>query len=111
MAKEINSMFEKIEGLGWTVEKETESQYRLGKYSPAGQDFSVIVDVEGDYSEDVIGGIYEAYENYDVSYEAYLWLDDTGHGRNGAPYEMEDVLSDMKDCEQMVLDLYNELAQ
>ena len=36
--------------------------------------------------------------DFDVSYEAYLWLDDTGHGRNGAPYEMIDVYEDMEEC-------------
>lgn len=30
-----------------------------------------------------------------MSYETYIWLDDTGHGRNGAPYDMIDVYNDM----------------
>ena len=42
--------------------------------------------------------------DYDVSYETYLWLDNTGHGKNGAPYELEDVLEDIKACEQYIKD-------
>lgn len=29
--------------------------------------------------------------DFDVSYETYLWLDECGHGKNGAPYDMKDV--------------------
>lgn len=39
------------------------------------------------------------YESFDPSYEAYLWLDSEGHGKNGAPYEMGDVFAEMKELE------------
>lgn len=107
MSKEIEALVKKIEDLGWSVEKEDDNEYRLGKYSPAGQDFSIVI--EGEDVEELIDSIDKAYENYDVSEQAYLWLDDTGHGRNGAPYEMKDVVADMEACEQMIKDLYDEL--
>ena len=44
----------------------------------------------------------EYYDNYDPNYETYLWLDESGHGKNGAPYEMIDVYNDMKACEEMI---------
>lgn len=34
--------------------------------------------------------------------EAYLWLDSNGHGKNGAPYRMRDVLDDMEEAEKMI---------
>lgn len=34
--------------------------------------------------------------------EAYLWLDDNGHGKNGAPYRMKDVLADMEAAEKYI---------
>ena len=34
--------------------------------------------------------------------EAYLWLDETGHGKNGAPYRMKDVVKDMEEAEKMI---------
>lgn len=32
-------------------------------------------------------------------------LDDNGHGRNGAPYRMRDVLEDMEAAEKMIEEL------
>ena len=108
MNKEIEALLSKIEDLGWGTEKEGDSEYRLCKSSPAGQDFSIAV--EGSSIEELIDNIYEAYVDFDVSYETYLWLDNTGHGTNGAPYHMKDVLEDMEACRQMIVDLYSKLA-
>lgn len=73
------------------------------KRSPAGRDFSFCVNDVHSLPELSLG-IYQAYENFDVSEETYLWLDDTGHGKRGAPYELEDVLEDVKACEQIILE-------
>ena len=35
-------------------------------------------------------------ENVDESYDAYIWLDEFGHGKDGAPHDMEDVLADQQ---------------
>ena len=107
--KELEVLFQKIENEGWSIVEEGENEYRLGKYSPHGQDFSIIV--EGETEAALIKNIHEAYENYDVSEETYLWLDHTGHGINGAPYDMKDVLEDMEACESMILELYNTLRE
>lgn len=116
MKKDINRMIERAEELGWTVTDEGDSQYTDGdnqymfsKHSPEGQDFSITV--EGDNAEDIVDNIYEAYMDFDVSYETYMWLDDTGHGKNGSPYDMRDLYDDMEACEQMILDLYGELKE
>ena len=61
-----------------------------------------------------IGNIKEYYDNFDVDEEAYLWLDETGHGKNGAPYRMKDVVEDMEEAEKMIdrlLDAIMELEQ
>ena len=39
-----------------------------------------------------------------------LWLDSDGHGKNGAPYHMRDLLEDMEACETMLEDLSIALA-
>lgn len=108
MSIAIEKLITKINDLGWVIEQEENNEYRLGKYSPFGQDFSITI--EGSTVEELIEDVYEAYVDFDVSAETYLWLDNTGHGRNGAPYEMEDVLEDMKECKKMIVDLYNELT-
>lgn len=105
---------EKIaEGLGWTVtwsENHDElCSVMFSKYSPAGQDFNCEVDYK---TLDEIGmKVFDRYESFDASYEAYVWLDDSGHGANGAPYEMIDVYNDMKACEEMLCELYQALEQ
>lgn len=75
------------------------------KRSPAGQGFSFNIWTDDDGSS-LAHDIFEYYENFDVSSEAYLWLDCTGHGMNGAPYDMKDVYEDMEACAEMVKELY-----
>lgn len=75
------------------------------KYSPAGQDFSFNIWTDDDGSS-LAHDIFEYYENFDVSSEAYLLLNCTGHGMNGAPYDMKDVYEDMEACAEMVKELY-----
>ena len=42
------------------------------------------------------------YEDIDVDYETYIWLDQWGHGKNGAPYRLRAVLEDSEAIEKMV---------
>ena len=42
----------------------------------------------------------QRYESFDVSEEAYLWLDNSGHGKNGAPYDMKDVYEDIEEAKE-----------
>lgn len=53
----------------------------------------------------------EYYEGFDVDAEAYLWLDSNGHGKNGAPYRMRDVLDDMEAAERMVEQLFDAMEE
>lgn len=73
-------------------------------YSPEGQDFFFNIWTDDDGSS-LDHDIFEYYENFDVSSEAYLWLDSEGHGINGAPYDMKDVYEDMEACKDMVEEL------
>lgn len=96
---------EKIaEELGWTVTWDKNNDgtkfVMFSQYSPAGQDFNVELDYKN--LGKIEDKLREYYDNYDPSYEAYLWLDSDGHGKNGAPYEMIDVYNDMKACEEMI---------
>ena len=83
----------------------------FSRYSPAGQDFSFEVDMEENNIQYLLDNINKYFLSYDCSKEAYLWLDDTGHGRNGAPYDMKDVYEDMQACEQAIFDLYHILLK
>lgn len=95
---------EKIaEELGWTVTWDNNDGTKfvmLSQYSPAGQDFNVELEYEN--LGEIEDKLREYYDSYDPSYEAYLWLDNYGHGKNGAPYEMIDVYNDMVACKEMI---------
>ena len=117
MDKKFEKIYEIAEREGWKVdysytdEKETDIIFSFQKYSPAGRDFCFEVCVPNDEDEYVIydsvaDAIYTYFEGFDVSYETYIWLDEEGHGKNGAPYDMSDVYKDTESCEKMIDDLW-----
>ena len=99
-------LIKKIEDAGFSIDH-NDCSFDFGKYSPAGQDFHFEIDYNDDWDlNDLAQAILKYYNNFDVSYEAYIWLDNTGHGANGAPYDMKDVYEDMKACEDYIYELY-----
>lgn len=71
-----------------------------------GQDLIVNVwDESFDSLSDVEDALWHYAEDFDPDEEAYKWLGSDGHGINGAPYHMADVLEDMEDAKQMIYDL------
>lgn len=106
MKKDIEKMIKVAQNLNWSVDIEG-NDITFKKYSPYGQDFNF--NIEADNLEDAVEKIQERCDNFDCSEEAYLWLDDTGHGTNGAPYDMKDVYEDMEACLKMMNELYENL--
>lgn len=112
----IEKMLDKIKELGWDVRVDGNS-ITVGKYSPAGMDYSFDVDITDFEKEDSILTVAELFveaihsmvDDFDPSYEAYLWLDNTGHGRNGAPYNMGDLYEDMEAIQEMLDDLWTDI--
>lgn len=105
--EDMKNMLNKIEELGWSVYGDIETGFEFGKFSDMGQDFHISLFAENE--KDLTVSIYDYYNNFDVSEEACIWLDDTGHGVNGAPYDMIDVYKDMEQCKEMILELYEDL--
>ena len=94
-----------IENAGFVIREECDNILNFSRISPAGQDFSFDIDTENDL--DLFrNNIFSYFSDFDVSYETYLWLDNTGHGKNGAPYDMKDLYEDMQECEGYILQLY-----
>lgn len=111
--KAITKFIKIVEDLNWTVDTSVNDNtiyITVSQYSPAGQDFNSCFEVEVYASyDDIINAVYDMWQNFDVSQETYIWLDETGHGKNGAPYHLEDILNDMKACDAMLETLYNKL--
>ena len=104
------------EGLGWNVtwsEQKSSMTGAVEKYAnfqqatDFGQDFSF--DAWYEKLDDLPKAVFDYWQGYDPSEEAAAWLDESGHGKNGAPYDMADVLKDMRQCESMVEELWNGL--
>ncbi len=95
---------EKIETLGFRISnwESNGNSYscEIEKYSPAGQDCYFILQCEKDNPASVSEAFKELYENYDPDKETMLWVDADGHGKNGAPYRLSDVLKDMESVER-----------
>ena len=117
MEKRFEKIYEIAQSEGWQVdysytdEKETYIMFSFEKYSPAGRDFCFEVCVQNEDDEyslyyNVADAIDTYWEGFDVSYETYIWLDENGHGKNGAPYDMSDVYKDTESCEKMIGDLW-----
>ena len=104
-----NKLIAKFEEHDFSVTCDEDGEITFGKYSPAGQDFSF--SVNADTLGELFNKIGDYYYNYDPSEEAYLWLDSTGHGRNGAPYDMKDVYEDMEACKEYIWEAYEIIGE
>ena len=101
--------------LGWSVDfsesQNGKTDVNFAKYTSYGQDFNFSVELEDDDIEAFIDNIHEYYENFDVDEEAYIWIGSDGHGKNGAPYHIADIVKDMEEAEVMMADLYEAFRQ
>ncbi len=100
--KLIEKITEIAQGLGWYVtvyEKEGEIEFR--KFSEAGQDFGFTVSINNIRSE-----ISDYIYYFDIDEQTMLWVDENGHGINGAPYHLLDIIADVTQCKNMVSELY-----
>uniref|UniRef100_UPI004029DC5E hypothetical protein n=1 Tax=Prevotella sp. TaxID=59823 RepID=UPI004029DC5E len=101
--------------LGWSVDfSETQNgktDVNFAKYTSYGQDFNFSVELKDDDMEAFIDNIHEYYGNFDVDEEAYIWIGSDGHGKNGAPYHIADIVKDMEEAEVMMADLYEAFKQ
>lgn len=96
-----------VEAEGWKVDasiyyKEQKSYFEFSKFSPAGRDFSFSAEMKCANINSLIEHLEDYYEDIDVDYETYIWLDQWGHGKNGAPYRLRAVLEDSEAIEKMV---------
>lgn len=92
------------ERLGWSVTKDR-YDIELQFYTDYGQDFSFSVN----RNEDYVKQVYDYYNSFDPEQEALLWVGDDGHGKNGAPYHLKDIIKDMEEVEYMLEKLYETL--
>lgn len=59
----------------------------------------------------LIKDVYDYWQSYDPDYEATLWIGQDGHGQNGAPYHISDIVHDMEECDNRLEELYDTLSE
>lgn len=112
----IGRITECAEAKGWSVHASKNRKadiwlFEFSQYTNAGQDFNFSAEMKDGDPDNLIKSVREYYEGFDPDEEAYLWIGDDGHGRNGAPYHIRDIVADMEDAEGMVLDLLTALEE
>ena len=111
--KQIQRVTDIAQEKGWSVSLENEGkssiELEFQRYSNFGQDFIFNAEIQNKDIETLIDSIKEYYEGFDPDYEAYLWIGTDGHGKNGAPYRIKDIVSDMEQAEAMIEKLYETL--
>lgn len=107
-SRQLNKVVKATEALGWSVDVD-DTLLSLNRHSPAGQDFWV--ELHAGNIAQLAKELDDRYEGYDPSEEAYLWLDDSGHGVNGAPYDMGDVYADTVWCKKALGELAEAISE
>lgn len=110
----LKAMLDKAEELEWSYdvwieEGQNDRTYaELERYSPAGEDFSIIVDFDKDHQvETFLRDLRESYENFDVDDHAEMWM--PSRGKNGCPSSIKELVENAEAIESMILELLDAL--
>jgi hypothetical protein len=87
------------ENRDWTITDTGDGRLELGKYSPAGEDFSFIVD-----KEDFIESVKEYAASFDIDEHIEMWIRARKSGVGGVPSTRE-LVKDAEDIDKMLRDL------
>ena len=107
----MNDFLKLAEDLDWsynvddTPNERGEVCVELEKNSPQDQDFIVTIWFETNNECDFADKLEEYWRDFDPSEEAINWVGPDGHGTNGAPYDLQDIINDMVDCKEMLREL------
>ncbi len=96
----------------WEVDFSRENSSVTATFNPRFSlttDYSLEIEDFRDF-DDLCKKVRESYEGFDPDYETYLWLGWDGHGQNGAPYRIRDILDEQELIESKLSDLSRSLT-
>lgn len=116
--KELEQLLENAEGQDWsyTIYQEPEGTYNgwhceeknyieLEKYSPAGEDFSMIIDFDIDSPVDsFLENLKEYSEDFDIDEHVEMWMPERGKG--GCPGSISELVEDAEAIKDMIFELW-----
>lgn len=90
----------------WTVSSYTDDgRVELQKYSPAGEDFNICVEVE-----DFPDAVAEYAADFDIDEHIEMWIEAKGNGTRGVPSARE-LVHDAEEIDKMLQELAVALAE
>ena len=82
----------------------------MEKYSPAGEDFLMVIDFDKDNQADSFRrDLRSYYEGFDVDEHVEMWIPSMGEG--GCPSSVRDLVEDAEAIESMICDLLEVLEE
>lgn len=120
--KELEQLLVDAEKLDWnyTIYQEPEGTYNgwhcegrnyieLEKYSPAGEDFSMIIDFDINNPVDsFLKNLKEYSEDFDVDEHVEMWIPSRGKG--GCPGSISELMEDAEAIKNMIFELWDALC-
>lgn len=116
MEQKLEKLITKIgEKKGWSVNfSENGDKYIyvcFQRYSPEGQDFNMSIEIVDNDPEFFLQNLTDYYEDFNPDKEALQWCDEEGHGRNGAPKRLKDIIIDFEKIEKKIEELAMEYGK
>lgn len=94
------------------IDQEDSFDYEFECWTSCGGDFIFDIIVNPDFKPiDFMKELLSYIDDFDPDYETYLWLDTNGHGKNGAPYHIRDILEDNEERLKILKKLYDDLQE
>lgn len=112
MASIYRQIVELVDSSDWSVGQENNDYIEFSIYTPCGQDFNFSIEIDdSDTLSDIADKVDEYIDGFDVDYEASLWIGEDGHGKNGAPYHIKDIVEDMEAAKEKMQELSDMLRE
>lgn len=120
--KELEQLLGNAEEQNWsyTIYQEPEGTYNgwhceernyieLEKYSPAGEDFSMIIDFDMDSPiNSFLENLKEYSEDFDVDEHVEMWI--PSRGKRGCPESISELVEDAEAIKDMIFELWDALC-
>ena len=120
--KELEQLLGNAEGQDWsyTIYQEPEGTYNgwhceernyieLEKYSPAGVDFSMMIDLDIVNSvNSFLENLKEYSEDFDIDEHVEMWIPERGKG--GCPESISELVEDAEAIKNMIFELWDALC-
>lgn len=118
--KELEQLLDNVNELDWSyiIYQESKRTYdgchcnernyvELEKYSPAGEDFSMIIDFDDNPIDSFMKNLKEYVNDFDIDEHVEMWIPERGKG--GCPRSISELLEDAKAIIDMIVELWETL--